>query len=276
MAAIPSLSDAVLQRLCDVLGDTRLGLTGTEIGRLLDRSGIPDQEPGVTKRHRLFAALANQQGLDGNANRILGCVQLAMDPVLYTSDAVVFEGRRRELNEILAFSGMELGDDGKLRPSARVRTLGEAKARADRLRRTMVDRNFHPEVLKYSRPELVDRNYFHAVFEAAKGLAERIRLMTGLTTDGAALIDEALSGPGSRPPIIAFNTLRTETERSEQRGLANIAKGVFGAFRNVTAHAPKAVWPIAEEDALDVIGVLSLLHRRLDRAAVTRVIEEAS
>jgi uncharacterized protein (TIGR02391 family) len=270
VVATALLSDAVLQRLCDVLGDTALGLTGSQIGRLLDRAHIRDEEPMLTKRHRLFAALAGQQRRDGNANRVLACLQFAMDPVLYTADGAAFEGRRAELNEILAFSGMELGEDGKLRSVVTARTLSEAKSRADRLRRTMIDRSFHPEVLKYCRPELVERNYFHAVFEATKGLAERIRLMTGLQGDGAALLDGAFAGTATQPPLIAFNTLRTETEGSEQRGLATIAKGVFAAFRNVTAHAPKKVWPMSEEDALDVIGVVSLLHRRLDSAAVTR------
>ena len=94
MTAIAPISDAALQRLCDVLGDTSLGLTGSEIGRLLARAGIPDEEPTLTKRHRLFIALANQQLRDRTANRVLACVELAMEPVLYTSDAGSFEGRR--------------------------------------------------------------------------------------------------------------------------------------------------------------------------------------
>jgi uncharacterized protein (TIGR02391 family) len=43
-------------------------------------------------------------------------------------------------------------------------------------------------------------------------------------------------------------------------------KGVFGTFRNVTAHAPKIHWTIEEQDALDLLTMVSYLHRRLDRA----------
>ena len=32
-----------------------------------------------------------------------------------------------------------------------------------------------------------------------------------------------------------------------------LLKGMFGTFRNVTAHAPKIAWPIDEQDALDLL-----------------------
>jgi uncharacterized protein (TIGR02391 family) len=70
-------------------------------------------------------------------------------------------------------------------------------------------------------------------------------------------------------PFLAFNALQSETERSEHTGLMNLMKGMFGAFRNVTAHAPKVTWPISEDDALDLLTIASLLHRRLDAAIRT-------
>jgi hypothetical protein len=45
-------------------------------------------------------------------------------------------------------------------------------------------------------------------------------------------------------PALAFNLLQNPTERSERAGLAMLAKGMFGTFRNTTAHAPKINWPI--------------------------------
>ena len=67
---------------------------------------------------------------------------------------------------------------------------------------------------------------------------------------------------------MAFNTLRTESEQSEQGGLANLMKGAFGTFRNPAAHTPKVKWPVSEADALDLLTTLSLIHRRLDGAVV--------
>lgn len=59
---------------------------------------------------------------------------------------------------------------------------------------------------------------------------------------------------------------QTESEQSEQKGFANLLKGIFGTFRNTTAHAPKVTWVIEEQDALDILSTVSLIHRRLDGA----------
>jgi uncharacterized protein (TIGR02391 family) len=101
-----------------------------------------------------------------------------------------------------------------------------------------------------------------------KNLAEKIRQKTGLKEDGVRLIEQALGGiESNRPPLLAFNKLETCSERSEHLGLMNLLKGLFMAFRNPTAHEPKIYWPINEQDALDLLSLISLLHRRLDEVA---------
>ncbi len=102
---------------------------------------------------------------------------------------------------------------------------------------------------------------FHAVLEAAKSVAEKIRARSGLTDDGAVLADRALGGD---PPIIAINAFNTDSEKSEQRGFANIVKGTFAMFRNPTAHAPKINWAVNREDAEEVLTLLSMVHKRID------------
>ena len=52
MTVIKSLDDNTLQAICDVIGDTGTGLTGSEMGRSLTRQNISDIEPLITKRHR--------------------------------------------------------------------------------------------------------------------------------------------------------------------------------------------------------------------------------
>ena len=64
-------------------------------------------------------------------------------------------------------------------------------------------------------------------------------------------------------PALAFNLLQTPTEQGEHKGLAMLVKGMFGTFRNTTAHAPKVSWPIDLDDALDLLTLVSMLHRRL-------------
>lgn len=189
-----------------------------------------------------------------------------MEPVLYSRDPQLFEARREQLNTILAFSGYVLGKDGKVRATKTARTLGEAEQRAAKLRSELSRRGVHGDVLRFCQAELLQDNYFHAVLEATKSVAEKIRQKSGLTLDGTDLVDAAFGGAA---PRLAINTLRTETERSEQRGFVNLLKGVFGTFRNTTAHAPKITWPIGEQDALDLMSLASYLHRRLDSAVPT-------
>ena len=43
-----------LERLSKILGDTYMGLTGTEIGYILQSVRIPDTDPTITKWKRLF------------------------------------------------------------------------------------------------------------------------------------------------------------------------------------------------------------------------------
>jgi uncharacterized protein (TIGR02391 family) len=265
MSAIPEFSDTQLENICNVLADTSRGLTGSEMGTMLARLGIPDPMPTMTKRHRLFEALAKRQAQTCSGNAVGAFIQEAMNPVRYTDEHVLFDSRRNALNIILAFCGYSLGEDGKLRLRTQpAHTLTEAEEAAGRLRSELSRREVHPDVLKFCRPELLQENYFHAVFEATKSVADKIREKAGVDGDGSELVDRAFGIGKQGMPLLAFNSLQTETERSEHNGLMQLMKGMFGVFRNVTAHAPKIKWPISEQDAMDLLTIASYLHRRLD------------
>jgi uncharacterized protein (TIGR02391 family) len=271
MAAIPKLDEANLQAICDILGATDTGLTGSEIGRYLRECGCSDPIPQMTKRHRLYAALLEKQNSDRCANNILSFLTHVMNPVRHVGSRDYFESERGKLNRVLAFSGLTLGEDGKLREVTIARTLTEAEAMASALRKALVERKVHADVLNFCRAELVVDNYFHAVFEATKSVAEKLRQKTGLASDGSQLIDEALGIGKTGCPRVAFNTLTTENERNEHSGLTNLIRGLFGAFRNTAAHAPKIQWNVTEQDALDILTTISLVHRRLDAAVRTHI-----
>jgi len=192
-----------------------------------------------------------------------------MNPVLHVQSPDYFKKKQAELNRVLSFEGLRLSDEGKLEPCKQARTITDAEAAADQLRRKLIERGVHPDVLKFCRAELVQGNYFHAVLEAAKSVAQKIRDKTGLTSDGGELVDEAFGIGKKAYPVLAFNSLSTDSEQSEHKGLMNLMKGFFGTFRNPTAHAPRISWKITEQDALDMMTVASLLHRRLDEAVKT-------
>jgi len=263
MDRIPPFSAQHLEAACKVLADTECGLTGSEIGYLLQDCRIEDVSPEMTKWKRLFNALAEAQNAHHVGNHLIMFINRALNPVSYARDKEKFSWRRSELNVVLSFSGFSVREDGKVIRATAETTLAGARARAGALRAALEDRRAHPEIFKYCRAELVDENYFHAVLEAIKGVAERIRGLSGLTADGAELVTTAFS---VKSPILALNALKTETEISEQKGFGNILVGLFGAVRNPTAHAPKVTWPMTEQDALDVLSLVSFVHRKLDSA----------
>ena len=164
---------------------------------------------------------------------------------------------------MLGFSGLRIEANGTLVRVRKTETLGEAEQRADRLRAKLAERGVHEDVLAFCRAELTERNFFHAVLEASKSVFEKIRSRTGLSGDGAALIDEAF---GLSNPALLFNELSTATERSEHVGLATMCKALGSIYRNPTAHEPRVRWAVVEQDALDTLTIASMLHRRLDQA----------
>ncbi len=263
MERITLFSSQHLEAACKVLADTQKGLTGSQIGRLLQEIKIIDTSPEMTKWKRLFNALAEAQNKYKVGNHLIMFINRAMNPVSYANNKVDFDWRRDELNIVLSFSGFYIRDSGEVCHSEKETTLKGARARAGHFKSLLEDRKVHHEVLKYCRTELVEKNYFHAVLEATKGINERIRNMSGLVTDGSDLVNTAFS---VKAPIIAINSLKTDTEKSEQKGFSNLLIGLFGAIRNPTAHAPKIIWPMSEQDALDILTLVSFIHRKLDNA----------
>ncbi len=263
MTNIPCFDAVHLEAACKILGDTTRGLTGDGIGYILSEMEVPDTDIASTKWKRLFNALANIQNTQQIGNHLMMFINRAMKPARYVRAPELFEWRRNELNVVLAFAGFYVREDGRVGHTTPETTLAGARARAGQLHLLLESRGTHSEVLKYCRAELIEKNYFHAVFEAVKGVAERIRQLSGLTTDGAELVNQALS---VKSPILLLNPLKSETEQSEQKGIANLLLGIFGAIRNPTAHAPKIIWTMPEQDAIDIFSLLSFVHRKLDKA----------
>jgi len=253
-----------LEAIAAALADTSEGLTGSEIGHILASLRMLDPTPTMTKWKRLHNAFVERQNYSHNRRAILQFIREAMKPARYANQPERFEPMRANLNRALAFSGIAVDATGELYAVSEAQTLTEAARRADELRADLTRRGVHVEVLRFCRAELVADNYFHAVLEATKSIADKLRTKSGLTeVDGAKLVDAVLCGPS---PRLAINALKTDSQRSEQSGFANLVKGTFGMFRNPTAHEARVLWAMSKEDAEDLLSLASLIHRRLDAA----------
>ncbi|MFJ4374823.1 TIGR02391 family protein [Pseudomonas japonica] len=199
-------------------------------------------------------------------NHLIMFINRAMNPVSYARDRDTFIWRKDELNVVLAFSGYYIREDGKVGSTDKAATLDAARARVGRLKAALESRNVHESVMTYCKAELLNENYFHAVLEATKGVADRIRELSSLAGDGADLVTKAFLGPN---PKLTLGPLITESAKSEQRGFANLLIGLFCAVRNPLAHTPKINWPMSEQDALDIFSLVSLVQRKLDNVSKT-------
>ncbi|MCV9947462.1 TIGR02391 family protein [Rhizobium sp. BT-175] len=253
-----TFTQSQLQAIADALGDTDCGLTGSEIGHLLATVKIADTDPQITKRHRLYNAFASDQNNRQQRTHIIAFIRRAMKPERFAREPERFEPMRLNLNRALAFAGLAVRASGQLEAVGAAETLSQATRRAMELRADLTSRGIHPDVMHFCREELLADNYFHAVLEAVKSVADKIRQRTGLTDDGAILVDRAFGGEA---PMLVINALRSENEKSEQRGFSNLVKGTFSMFRNTTAHAPKIHWQMSTEDAEDLFSMVSLMHR---------------
>ena len=92
----------------------------------------------------------------------------------------------------------------------RASTLGEAARLAGRLQTELRRRGAHPEATRYCEEELLRRSTFHAMFEATKGLAERLRALSGAhDIDGTELVDPCFGTKGGDPVLtLLVNSIR--------------------------------------------------------------------
>ena len=259
-----------LEAISKVLADTSEGLTGSEIDHLLLNSSIPNPTPDMTKWKRLYNAFVEFQNEHQVGNHVIVFIHKAMDPARYVGEPAKFRSRKDCLNVVMAFCGFTLGDNGKLRQTDAATTIDQAMERANRLHADLTQRCVHADVLAFCKAELLDENYFHAVFEAMKSITAKMRKMSGLTGDGCDLVHDCF-GQKHGEPLMAINPFQTQTQKGEQNGFMNLLKGLYGTIRNPLAHDPKVEWDMTEQDALDILTMISLVHRKLDKAYRFRI-----
>lgn len=261
VAHIAPFPGGTLEGVCKAIGEL---YSGSELTRVLAEVPLKnDPGEGNTKWRRLAYAVSANQSATQTGNAVVRLITVAMRPDRTLDRKSRADVARDELNQILSLVGYRVRDDGKVATTVKAATDSEAQARTTRMKSLLEQRGAHPQVTAYCRAELLRTDYYEAVFEAIKGLGSRLRSLTGVDADGYALVEQTMAG---KDPILKLNAGATTTDRNEQLGIANLAKGLFSAFRNPAAHEPRRDWSMTEHDALDVLGTLSLVHRRLDRA----------
>lgn len=268
------IDEQQLKAVCNILGETNQGLTKTELTRLLQQSKIDilsdgssnngyTYQIGLNKRDWLYNCLVASVNKTHSLANVYVFFEKALNPVSYTEvkDRNRYQCLIEGVNKVLLLAGLEITNEGKLIEVAQAKSLDEVDRRVNSLQRQLYNRSIHDEVRKYCIKDYLRKDYYDAVFEAAKGLAERVRQVTGLTSDGSALFQTAFS---TGNPYLFFNRLETESERSEFIGLKELLEAIFHLIRNPAAHTPKINWKTDETKALDVLTLISFAHKYLD------------
>ena len=255
----PILSPQQIQKITEILANN---YTGNQLEHFLAQCGMSYPDPGLSKAKRLYNSFVESYRATQSVDAVYKFVMYCLDPVQGLDDSHNYNEMRMKINQVLMLVGLEVCDNGRLRNIVAAQSLSEVQRRTRDLRNKLTVFGAHHMVLRCCKEEWLDQDYFHAVQEAAKSLAERVREMSGLTLDGSALFETAFK---ISDPYIALNKLVTSTEKNQQNGLREMLCGVFHMVRNVTAHEMRIRWDIKENEAVDMLTQISYLHKMLDQ-----------
>lgn len=122
------------------------------------------------------------------------------------------------------------------------------------------DLALHPMIFAASGKLLADGHHRDAILRASIALANAVKQKSGSTKDGSGMMFAVFGGD---QPSLAFNDLKTTTDKDEQQGLCNLFAGAAMAIRNPRAHDNA---PDRRDYALKALAFLSLLAEHLDKA----------
>lgn len=246
----------------------------SELSRLLQQSQIALVDDGksnndysytlgLNKRDWLYNCLANEINTNKSLQRVFDFIAKTLNPVAFTvqSDREKYLHLLEETNKVLLLAGLSVSKEGKIVDVVQATTLDEVDRRVNHLKRELYNRAIHIEVQKYCIKDYLRKDYYDAVFEAAKGLAERVRQITGLSSDGGELFQKAFA---KGDPYLFFNSMQTDSEKSEFTGVKELLEAIFHLVRNPAAHTPKINWRVEEIKALDILTLISFAHKYLD------------
>ena len=256
---IKTFDDITLRNLSDAIAGI---LTHSKITEYFANSNI--QERGSSnKTDRVYYAFKFIQQQDRCGNNILAFVQKLLTPKRY-KDEKDFENDRSTINEILSYEGIAINERGEILSVKRAKTISEAQERSSRLKRKAQGITIHSDILPFCEEEWLKEDYFHAIFEITKSVADKMRQKSGLFLDGSELVDACFGLGKEKRPTMAFNTLRTPSEESEHKGFSNFIKGFFSMYRNPKAHTPRMTEDTQLSAMIEVLVVASIIHNKLD------------
>lgn len=261
----PSFDETTLRNIANVLGSV---LTNKQISEQFKSAGIMETGDGTNKPDRIYYSLFSRQKQDNCGNNVLDFIIRIITPKRYSSE-IEFERDRTAINEKLLYDGIEIDITGSPQRVSKAKTISEAKSRSVKIKQKIQGLVIHRDIMQYCEAEALQENYFHAILEITKSVAETLRQKSGYYSDGNELVDACFGLGLDKRPMLAFNTLQSQSDESEHKGFANFVKGFFSMYRNPKAHSVKIKEETQLSEMSEVLVVATIIHNRLDKTFKT-------
>ena len=194
------INEQQLLAICDILADTSSGLTKKELEHLLQQCQIKLVEDGkkyngysysfgLSKKKWLFNCFVEEINKNHSTKQVYTFLEKALNPINFVNEnnRKKFDFLYEGVNKVLLLLGLSITKEGKIIEVTEAKTLDEVDRRVNELKRHLYARSIHSEVTKYCINDYLRKDYYDTVFEAAKGLAKRVREISGLGLDGSRL-----------------------------------------------------------------------------------------
>ena len=272
-----------LSAICDSLSNIKL-LTNSKIDEYLlacnienkgrktqnvIKNGISGYIPGSSKKEKMYNSLANNINQTQSTAGVIKFLEMVFELTQFAGRLNEFNEARDNINKVLMIIGLEVNISGKVIEVKQAKSLDEVEESVNKLVKEVTIRNLHSEVMKYCSKEYLEKDYFHAGFEAVKGIFERIRTMTSQVVDGAKLLNGVFST--TAPMILLYNSdiINNPTDRDEFLGVKSLIEGLHKSVRNPSAHKPRIISNNNLLDCLEIMTIVSRVHRYLDNCYTT-------
>jgi uncharacterized protein (TIGR02391 family) len=120
--------------------------------------------------------------------------------------------------------------------------------------------NIEEKLWDFVKKNYNSENYSNAILDSIQFIGDLIREKSGLEGDGNTLIGIAFGGEN---PKIKLNNLQTDTEKNIQKGIEQIFRGIYSAYRNPRSHSKL---DDSENDANEIIIFINHLLKILDKS----------
>ena len=262
---ISSFPAEILEYIAELISETK---SGSGITRFFNASGYPEfVHDGSTKKWFILNCLQNLNRRSGGPYHVIKIIEKLADPRQYLNTVEIHKKIVDKLDNVIVFHGLRLNKDNRVVLSKEPIPTSPIDTPTGKEEIYLFEKiRLHPEIGKVSEQLFKDGHYAQAIFEAFKAINNAVKKKSGVEDkDGQALMAYVFSG---NPPVLALNSLLTQSEKDEQDGFKFLFMGAITGIRN-----PKAHENIIQTDTYRTLHYLifaSLLMARVDESIRTK------